>query len=310
MESESVSGLVGGYGCTCDSRVELKEPVAPEGFEGEWLCCKLGCGGWGCTYKCEQSGRVVVFKVPRGFESIIEGGLAPTVPERLVKRIIERAEVLRKLDHPNILRILGVSKAAPLLVYEYANQGSLEWQIAKGWRPSLKDVLLVALQVGDALRYIHSRGLVHGDVKAGNVFFANGVTKLGDFSGLIKLLSMTSCHSRLSYTPGWRAPEQVYSDLRRKAKQLGYENKMDIYMLGNLILYMLTGETVDGEDAIQEESLRETIEKIEYPELRKLIYEMMKLDPLERSSAEEVVRKLTIIYQQENRKNKHDNQSS
>jgi len=297
--SRRVSGLQSGYGCWEGSKprtVSLPNDVAPEGFGGVWSCCLLGCGGWGCAYRCERSGEIVVFKVPRGFESIIEDGRVSTVPEKLLKRVVEEASTIMALRHPNILRLHAASRKAPILAYEYADYGSVEWQIARGWKPSLKDVLLVAIQVGDALRYIHSRGLLHGDIKAGNIFIAGGVAKLGDFSSLTKLLATTSSHSRLVYTPGWRAPEQVYSDLRGRAKERGLEQRIDVYQLGNLILYMLTGETLDGEDALEEGRVADAVKSVEHGALREVLREALQPKPWNRPSSEELVKRLLEVY--------------
>jgi len=290
--SSGVSGLVSGYSCVegyKPRRVSIHRDIAPEGFEGKWDCCLLGCGGWGCAYRCTGSdGESIVFKVPRGFESIFEGGGIPTVNEKLLERVVEKANTLKALKHPNILRLYAVSTSAPILVYEYADYGSLEWQLSKGWKPELKDVLLVSVQMGDALRYIHSRGLLHGDIKAGNIFIAGGVAKLGDFSTITKLLATTSSHSRFAYTPGWRAPEQAYSDLRRKAKERGLEQRIDVYQLGNLILYMLTGEILDGEDAVEEEKIAEAVKNVRHEKIREILMKALSQNP----GIEYLVRKL------------------
>jgi len=291
-----VSGLVENHRGVPQKTFKVEIPFAPEGFEGIWSCVKLGCGGWGCTYKCEQDDRVVVFKVPRGFEGIVEEGMVPTVSEKLLKRVIEEAEVLSRLNHPHILRLLGYSRRIPLLVYEYANYGSLQWQLDNGWRPSFRDVVLVGMQVGDALRYIHSRGLVHGDIKPGNIFFVDGIVKLGDFSSLVRLLAQTSTHSRFAYTPGWRAPEQVYSDLRSRIVERGLENRIDVYQLGNVILYLLTGESIDGEDVFKKDYVQQVLRKVTNTKLKDLLSEMLVLNHEERPSMDEVLKKLVEIY--------------
>jgi len=196
---------------------------------------------------------------------------------------------LSRLKHPNILRLYGASAKVPMLVYEFGDGGSVEWQLSKGWRPSLRDALLLGVQVGDALRYIHSRGLVHGDVKPGNVFFVGGIAKVGDFSTLTRLVARTSTHSRFGYTPGFRAPEQAYSDLRRKAIELGLESRMDVYMLGNLILHVLTGESVDGEDAVRPGVVDDAVKGVEDPGLRALLRRALDPEPAKRPSSEEMV---------------------
>jgi hypothetical protein len=292
-----LKNLVSGYGCSSSKvfKVNLLSPTVPKEFEGVWDCCLLGCGGWGCAYLATRGNEKIVIKVPRGFESVIEGGIeAPTSHEALLKKIRSETEIMGSLNHPNIIKFLGASSRIPLVIYEFADYGSLYWQIIKGWRPSLRDVVLIGIQLGDALRYIHSRGLIHGDIKPSNVFIKNGVAKLGDFSSTVKLLSSVSI-SKLSYTVGFRAPEQVYLELKRKARELGVENRIDIYQLGNLLLYILTGESIDGEDADDEKLVMEKLSMIPNEELRAILAEALKLEPDKRSSAEEFTKKLYDI---------------
>jgi len=280
---------------TCGGRVFSVELNLPS-FSGVWRCVKLGCGGWGCAYLAEQNGRKVVFKVPRGYESIIEENMCPTVSIKLMKRIISEAKAIKQLNHPNILKLLDYSSKYPLLVYGYADYGSLEYQLKMGWNPTLKEVVLLGIQIGDALRYIHGRGLVHCDIKPSNIFFANKIAKLGDFSALVKLLSKTSSYSHFAYTPGFAAPEQRYADLRRKTVELGYENRIDVYQLGNLLLYLLTGETIDGEDVFDQKLVKDILSQVEYSELRKLISVTLAENAWERPSSDEVVKYLIKIY--------------
>ena len=100
-------------------------------------------------------------------------------------------------------------------------------------------------------------------------------------------------------TPGWRAPEQVYSDLKDKAVEKGLENKIDIYQLGNLLLYMLTGETIDGEERIgRDNTTWKTITKIKNEKLRQTLWKMLQTNPWNRPTAEEVVKELVEAYKQ------------
>ncbi len=268
-------------------KVELSTLLVPKEFSGLWNCVELGCGGWGCAYKCWRGDEVVVFKVPRGYEGVIRSGESVTISERLMRDVVREAEIITKLSHPNILKLISYSRTAPILIYEYANYGSLNWQLSTGWRPSIKDVVIILTQLSSAIRYIHSRGLIHGDIKPANVFIVNGITKLGDFSSITKLISETTTY-KFTYTPGWRAPEQVYSDLRARACREGLENRIDIYQLGNLILYLLTGEVLDGELAVNPSKRREVIKLISNTELRELTNEMLEVDVVNRPSADEV----------------------
>jgi serine/threonine protein kinase len=191
--------------------------------------------------------------------------------------------------------LIGAFEKAPIVVYEYADYGSLYWQLAHGWRPSLRDILLLGIQLGDAVRYVHSRGLVHGDIKPGNVFIKDGIGKLGDFSSIVRLLSSSS-FSKMVSTVGFRAPEQVYSDIRRKSRELGVENRVDVYQLGNTILYTLTGESIDGEEAVDDKLISEKLHTIPNEELKSILAETLKLESEKRPSAEEFIKKLYNIW--------------
>jgi serine/threonine protein kinase len=312
--TSKLEGLVSGYGCS-DFRFRPMFPsdLHPSGFEDLWECCLLGQGGWGSAYLCRRGEVKVVLKVPKGFELLIEesGGDKPSgTSKELMKELMEEkelmeklekvkyeAEAISKLDHPNIIKLLGYSERAPLLIYEYADHGTLHWQLSKGWKPSQKDILLIGVELSDALRYIHSRGLVHGDIKPGNVFIKDGVIKLGDFSSIVKTLSSISPSEILDITIGFRAPEQVYRVLGEKAKKEGYENRIDIYQLANLILYMLIRESIDGEDAIDEKRVKEKLNKVQDKELRKILDEALVHEPSKRPSSEELRKAFKTLYE-------------
>ncbi len=267
-------------------------------FEGSMDCIKLGCGGWGCSYLCRGVFGEVVFKVPKGFEHVIEGGsvVVSTGSTRLYNRIRELSETLMALEHPGVIKLIGYGRRLPVLVYEYANQGTLAYQLDHGWSPGFEEVVLAGLQVCDALRYIHSRGLVHGDIKSGNVFVKNGVVKVGDFSSLTKLLSRTSRYSRMtSCTPGYCAPEQVYRDVKVEARRRGVENRVDVYQTANLLIELLGLETIDGSE-VDEAELDTHLEPIENSVLRELLKQMLQPEPWKRPSIEEVEKTLYRIY--------------
>jgi ankyrin repeat protein len=292
-----LGNLVSGYGCSSKRfKVNLSIPVVPKEFEGFWDCCLLGCGGWGCAYLCIRGENKIVIKIPRGFEAVIEGNIeAPTGHDAFLKKIRSEAEIMGSLNHPNIIKLLGISNKLPLVIYEFADYGSLYWQLNKGWKPSIKDILLIGIQIGDALRYIHYRGLIHGDIKPSNIFIKDKIAKLGDFSSTVKLLSSVSI-SKMVYTVGFRAPEQVFSDIRRKAKELGVESKIDVYQLGNLLLYISTGESIDGEEAIDDKLVMEKLSKVPNENLKQILSKTLVLEPEKRPSAEDLTKMLYTVW--------------
>jgi len=298
-----LEGLVTGYGCRdFEFSPSFPRGVVSAGFEGKWSCCRLGCGGWGCAYLCTNGKEKAVFKTPKGFEKIIEESWEPPTPlsSHLVNILMEvrsEAENVSKLNHQNIIKLLDYSKndSLPLLIYEYADYGTLYWQLSNGWKPSMRDVLLIGIQLGDALRYIHSRGLIHGDINPSNIFIKGGIIKLGDFSSIVKLLSSIS-RSEMPGRPGFRAPEQVFSDIMKRARELGVENRIDVYQLANTLLFLLMGESIDGKDATDEKLVKEKLNKVPNKELRKILAEALDPEPSKRPSAEEFTKILYTIY--------------
>ncbi len=104
------------------------------------------------------------------------------------------------------------------------------------------------------------------------------------------------------YTVGWRAPEQVYSDLRRRAREAGVENRVDLYQIGNLLLYLLTGQVIDGEDSLDEELVEGSLSAVEHGGLRGILAGMLNSDPLKRMGSEEVVKTMLSLYRSLTRK--------
>ena len=288
-------------------RFEFPEDVVGSfgsSFSGVWTCCRVGSGAQWSVYKCGRGGTYLAVKVPKGLERVIEeyevGGPPSRTGadvmdflrgfERRVGDIVESARRVMELEHPHVLKLRAYSTSIPLLVYEYASQGSLQYQLVSGRRFSFKEVVVLAVQLADALRYLHAHGMVHGDVKPGNVLFVNGVAKLGDVAPLAKAFLGTE----VAGTRGWRAPEQVNTELYRGAVARGYVNRVDVYQLANVVLYLLTGKTVDGEARLimDEDRLSTVLREVKHGELEELLKEMLEVEPWRRPAADEVVRRL------------------
>lgn len=200
---------------------------------------KLGEGGQGAVYRAIDSklGRAVVIKV-------LPAEL--TAKEANLKRFEREARLASALDHPNICTIFDLNEINGInfIVMQYI-EGRNVRQLVNGRPLSLESALSIALQVTDALAAAHSRGIIHRDIKAGNVMVTpSGQVKVLDF-GLAKLLDEEAArtsgihHTELTEvgipygTATYAAPEQARGDR--------VDSRADIFSCGVLLYEMLTG---------------------------------------------------------------------
>ena len=200
---------------------------------------KLGAGGQGAVYKATDGklGRHVVIKV-----------LPPelTSKEANLKRFEREARLASSLDHPNICTIFDLDEVdgVHFIAMQHV-EGKNVRQLVAGRPLELKTALLIGLQVADALAAAHSRGIIHRDIKSGNVMvMPSGQVKVLDF-GLAKLLDETEAASTgihrteltevgVPYgTATYAAPEQARGDR--------VDKRADVFSTGVLLYEMLTG---------------------------------------------------------------------
>ncbi len=200
---------------------------------------KLGEGGQGTVYKALDSklGRTVVIKV-------LPAEL--TAKEANLKRFEREARLASALDHPNICTIFDLNDidGVHFIVMQYI-EGRNVRQLVNGRPLSLESALSIALQTADALGAAHSRGIIHRDIKAGNVMVTpTGQVKVLDF-GLAKLLDEDAArtsgihHTEITEvgipygTATYAAPEQARGDR--------VDARADIFSTGVLLYEMLAG---------------------------------------------------------------------
>ncbi len=157
------------------------------------------------------------------------------------ERFVFEGEILKKLDHKNIIPVYDVGKYGDInyIAVEYLEGKSLKEKIhpEHGERISLNESLEVIKEIADALGYSHSKGLIHRDIKPENILFRNnGTPVLVDF-GIAKDYSKQSNLTMTGTsigTPYYMSPEQI--------KGLPPDGRNDIYSLGVVLYEMLTGK--------------------------------------------------------------------
>jgi tRNA A-37 threonylcarbamoyl transferase component Bud32 len=158
--------------CGCDARaVRASLPRILSGkFE---VSRRLGAGGMGVVYLARDTalGRHVALKT------------LPARRDESVARLRDEARAMAALNHPSLATIYGLEvwRRTPVLVVEYLAGGTLTGRLAHGLLPRA-EVLALGLWLADALTYMHARGVLHRDLKPGNIgLTADGVMKLLDF---------------------------------------------------------------------------------------------------------------------------------
>ena len=211
---------------------------------------KLGEGGQGTVYKAVDSklGRTLVIKV-------LPAEL--TAREANLKRFEREARLASALDHPNICTIFDLNEINGIhfIAMQYI-EGRNVRQLVNGRPLSLESALSIALQTAEALAAAHARGIIHRDIKAGNVMVTpGGQVKVLDF-GLAKLLDEDAArtsgihHTEITEvgvpygTATYAAPEQARGDR--------VDARADIFSTGVLLYEMLTGTwPFQGQTAVE-----------------------------------------------------------
>lgn len=224
-------------------RVESSKPLSPTdatierpfelGRLGKYELLELiGQGGMGTIFKARQilASNIVALKVIKG--DVHE-------PAALA-RFRAEAQALARVNHPNVVRFFDADTIAgrPFVAMEYVTGGNLaQWARDRGVDP--KSAALLVAHLADGLEAVHTAGVLHRDMKPGNILVdAHGVPKITDF-GLAKLLETESGQTQSGMvlgTPSFMAPEQA------SGKPDAVGRPADIYGLGATLYYLLTGQ--------------------------------------------------------------------
>ena len=195
---------------------------------------EIGRGGMGVIYRARQrySRRIVALKRVLTYHAESRETLA---------RFRREAEAASSLDHPNILPIYEVGETEegiPYFSMKYASGGSLA-QIGPALRDHPREIVRLLAKVARAVEYAHRHGILHRDLKPGNILLdALGEPLVSDF-GLAKWLDTSTDLTRsltIFGTPGYIAPEQATGSRAQLTRAA------DVYSLGAILFDLFTGQ--------------------------------------------------------------------
>ena len=198
-------------------------------IRGHRFVRELAVGGTSAVYlaESERAGEMVVLKVLRD---------SPTAGDEHTQftRFMQEYELISKVRHPNVVRIfdLGIADDHAYLAMEYFSRGDLRSLIASGLDGS--EALSYLAQMAAALEVVHAVGVLHRDLKPGNIMLrADGSVALIDF-GLAKHVQVDAeitATGEIFGTPYYMSPEQGHG------QQL--DERSDLYSLGVIFYEML-----------------------------------------------------------------------
>ncbi|KAF3991045.1 hypothetical protein FT663_02915 [Candidozyma haemuli var. vulneris] len=188
---------------------------------------RIGSGGYGHVHKAQNviTGRVCAVKIVK------------LQPKKLSKQFKE-PDLQFRMSHKNVALLLGVycTEMHLNMVLQYYSGGTLTERIKSAPQQRVKQAEAASYisQIASGLDHIHRLGVIHRDIKEGNIFLSsNGIVKIGDF-GIAVERDPSGLNTGYGGTRGWMSPEMV--------KSLPYTISTDIWSLGVVCYRLLTGK--------------------------------------------------------------------
>jgi serine/threonine-protein kinase len=216
---------------------------------------ELGSGAMGTVYRAtyEKTGQRVALKV------MIAGlGTSETAQARFERE----GEILKQLNHPNIVKLFGVGRSHGTRYYamEYIQGEPMDKILQRRGQLPWQEVAAIARQICAALQHAHEQGIIHRDLKPSNLMMLpDGTVKLTDF-GIAKDLDVTQITAANCTvgTAAYMSPEQCRGD-----KDMNF--KSDLYSLGIVLYEFLTGRKPFQAEAAMDMFLQHIKGKFERP---------------------------------------------
>ena len=196
---------------------------------------EIGRGGMAVVYLAEdlKHGRRVAIKV-----------LHPELGAAVgADRFLREIETLAGLTHPHILPLHDSGEADGLLYYvmPFVEGESLGQRLDRKGQLPLDEALRIAREVADGLDYAHDRGVVHRDIKPGNILLSRGHALIADF-GIAKAIGAASGGDATATATGLSVGTPRYMSPEQAAGVTEVDGRSDVYALGCVLWEMLAGE--------------------------------------------------------------------
>ena len=273
------------------------------------LTKSLGKGAFGEVFLTQKKGTKELYATKRLDRAFSEK------PEN-IKRLANEINILKKIHHPNIVRLIDLKKTKShcYIVMEFCNGGDLSGCLKKykatHCRPFSEEILQYLMrQIVGGINFLHSNKIIHRDLKLDNILvnfssendkktlnMMKAVVKIIDFGFATKL---HSSKSNLTYTvlgtPTNMDPQLLQNMEQRTRNVTGYDEKADIWSLGTLCYEMLVGHMAFSGTSMQE--LYQKVKKGTYSlptnvseEVFSFINGMLQKDPNKRLSASQLMK--------------------
>ncbi|NKI34680.1 serine/threonine protein kinase [Wenzhouxiangella sp. XN79A] len=231
-DGEGFTAVFERFGAAALSTLDDPDPSLPPGTRvGDWALIEpVGRGGMGQVYRAERADGAFEMQAAIKF-------IRPRAGGRLAERLAVERQLLARLDHPNIARLIDggtLDDGRGYLVMEWI--AGVDLSDARE-RLSARPRRLIErfIELAGAVAHAHQRRVVHGDIKPANVRLSpDGRVRLLDF-GVARLITEDDSADGLSaLTPAFSAPEQLAGEPA--------STQSDLYALGALLHWLLTGE--------------------------------------------------------------------
>jgi serine/threonine-protein kinase len=209
----------------------VPDPVPGDAVGSYKLESQLGEGGMGRVFKAQGPNGTVALK-------LVKSEMA--TDDTFLKRFRREAEVAQRIDHPNVVNVVetGEHEGLPWAAQQFISGGSLEERVDKWGALDLHQVIAIFMPIAGGLDVLHQNGLIHRDLKPGNILVdEHGTPFIADFGLAKDHQNQGTVLTRPGQALGsmdYMAPEQI------RGETVGAPT--DVYALACMMFELLTGQ--------------------------------------------------------------------